>query len=223
MLPLLGVITIGQTPRPDLHDAFAREAPHAEVRVAGALDDLDADAVAALAAPGDAYPLLVRLRNGSAAEIPLTTIHRYVVASAQQLAAAGAYAIVVACAGAFPDVECTVPVLLPGRVLPATVRRLVHSRHIGVVAPFEGQVAAAESKWRADGFEPVMSWASPAVPHDIHRAAAAMRAASPELVVLDCMGHGDGYAERFAELCGCRVISAQSVTAHGAGAILPPT
>ena len=122
MRPRLGVITIGQSPRPDLHAVFAREAPHADVLVRGALDDLEQAAIADLATAGCDYPLLVRLRNGASAELPLATVHQRVVAVAASLAVDGVYAIVVACAGAFPEVPCAVPVLLPGQLLPAAVR-----------------------------------------------------------------------------------------------------
>lgn len=223
MLPRLGVITIGQSPRPDLHAVFAREAPHADVLVRGALDQLDAAHVAALVSPGCDYPLLVRLRGGASAELPLATVHQHVVAAATSLVADGVYAIVVACAGNFPDVPCAAPVLLPGRILPAAVTAMVRSRRIGVVAPIAGQLAAAEAKWRADGFDPVMAWASPVVEHEIDAAAEIMRLAAPELVVLDCMGHGDDYTHRFANYCRCPVVSAQSLTARVAGALLPPT
>jgi protein AroM len=223
MLPRLGVITIGQSPRPDLHDAFKREAPHADVLVRGALDGLDADAIAALTTLECTYPLLVRLRDGTSAELPLEIVHRHVVEVARALVAEGAYAIVVACAGGFPDVQCAVPVILPGRVLPLAVRALVTARRVGVVSPIAGQMTAAEAKWRDDGFEPVMTWASPVCEREIDRAAAAMRVAAPALIVLDCMGHHDAYAHRFATLAGRPVISAQSVTARLAGALLPPT
>ncbi len=223
MPPRLGVITIGQSPRPDLHAVFAREAPHAEVVVRGALDDLDASAIAALATRSCDYPLLVRLRDGGSAELPLATIHARVLAVAQALAGDGVYAIVVACAGDFPEVPCAVPVLLPGRILPAVVRAMVRSTHIGVVSPIAGQLAAAEAKWRADGFDPVMACASPMIDDDIDAAARTMRHAAPDLVVLDCMGHGADYTRRFADLCRRPVVSAQSVTARLAGALLPPT
>lgn len=222
MLPLLGVITIGQSPRPDLHDAFAREAPHAQVRIVGAMDDLDAAAIDALVEPGCDYPLLVRLRDGATVELPLATVHRRAAASAQALAATGAYAVVIACAGAFPDIACTVPVVLPGRIVPAAVGALSTTRRIGVVSPIAAQVAAAEAKWRADGFDPVMAWASPVRHDELDRAADAMRHAAPELIVLDCMGHDDECTRRFAQRAGRHVLSAQSLTARVAGALLPP-
>jgi protein AroM len=223
MRPRLGIVTIGQTPRHDLYEAFAREAVHAEVVVRGALDGLEPAEARALADEATDYPLLVRLADGTSAEVPLQALHTRVAAAAMALAADGAYAVVLACAGAFPDVPCPVPVILPGRIMPAAVRALVHSRRIGVVAPIAGQLAAADAKWRSDGFDPVMTWASPLRHDEIDGAADAMRAAAPELVVLDCMGHDDAYAHRFAARCGRPVLSAQSVTARLAGALIPPT
>ena len=40
MSPLLGLVTIGQTPRPDFEAAFARHAPGARILIEGALDGL---------------------------------------------------------------------------------------------------------------------------------------------------------------------------------------
>ena len=48
MTPILGIVTIGQTPRPDLAGAFSAEAPYAEVRVVGALDGIRAEDLVAL-------------------------------------------------------------------------------------------------------------------------------------------------------------------------------
>lgn len=76
MKPILGIVTIGQTPRPDLAEAFGAEAPHVEVRVAGALDGILPDDLAALRNPGTSaspdfdYPLLVRLASGAHIEVP---------------------------------------------------------------------------------------------------------------------------------------------------------
>jgi protein AroM len=221
---ILGVVTIGQAPRPDLVAAFGREAPHATVVVAGALDGLPRAAIDALAAQAAAHdvPLLVRLADGSTAEVPRATLAPCVAACAAALAAAGAYAVVVACAGDFPAVPCPVPLLLPGRIVPAVVRALGHGPRIGVITPVAGQVAAATAKWRADGFDPVVAAAAPGQATALDRAAVAMQAAAPDLVVLDCMGHDDADAARFAAHCGRPVLAAQSLTARVAGALRAP-
>ena len=216
---VLGVVTIGQTPRPDLAATFAAAAPRAEVRVAGALDGLDAAVLAALGAPGP-YPLLVRLASGGTAEVPRDALVPHVTRAAAMLAAGGAALVVIACAGEFPDVPCPVPVLVPGRLVPAAVRALAAGSRIGIVTPNAAQAPFAARKWRDDGFDVVVTHASPVDHDDLARAAAAMRAARVAIVVLDCMGHDDAYRADFARLSGLPVVAAQSLVAALAGALL---
>jgi protein AroM len=221
MRPRLGIVTIGQTPRPDLAAVFGAVAPDAVIDVRGALDAFSPADARLLEHPDASYPLLVRLRDDTTAEVPMSVIHPLAEAVAGRLVHDGAYAVVIACAGEFPAIPLPVPTVLPGRILPAMVRALTTERRIGVVAPIEAQLSAAEEKWKQDGFEPVLTWASPTNHHDIERATAAMRDARVSLVVLDCMGHDDDYTRNFEERVGCRVISAQSAAAHVAGTLRP--
>lgn len=217
---LLGIVTIGQTPRPDLEQAFLGHAPGATVKVLGALDALTHAEIDALAARPTDYPLLVKLADGSARSIGIAELHPRVERQAQALAAMGARAVVVACAGGFPDVRADAAVILPGRVVPAVTGAVAKTRRIGVVTPIRGQAAAAEAKWRADGFDPQVTWASPYVHAEIEAASALMADASLELVVLDCMGHDEDYRREFASRCGKPVLLAQSIAARIAGEVM---
>lgn len=214
------MVTIGQSPRPDLVAAFAAHAPGARVAVRGALDDLDTQAIDALSTIHTHYPLLVRLADGTTRNIGRDTLHPHVIRAARQLATDGATAIVVACAGDFPDVPCDVPVVLPGRVVPAVARALVSSPRIGVVTPIAGQVAAATTKWHADGFDPVVTYAAPDDDAALDRAAELLRASGVPFIVLDCMGHADDAAFRLQERSGARVLLAQSLAARVAGELV---
>ncbi len=217
MSGFLGLVSIGQTPRPDYEAAFRTYAPNADIRVAGALDEMSAQSVSALAEkPGD-YPLLTRLSDGSHVEIDLSLLAPIVERKAQALASSGASLVVVMCAGAFPEIRCGTPVLLPGKVIPAVVGALTQTRRIGIVTPVREQAPAAESKWRSDGFEPSVSWAAPHDPREMRRAAQEMSGTGLELVVLDCMGHDESYRTDFAELCGRPTLLAQSLVARIAG------
>jgi protein AroM len=217
---LLGIVTIGQTPRPDLEHAFAAHAGDARIAVLGALDPLGRDEIDRMATAPTDYPLLVRLRDGSSREIPLAALHPLVAERARALATMGARAVVVACAGDFPDVSCDVPVLLPGRILPAVAAAVTRARRIGVVTPIRAQAPAALRKWAGDGFDPLVTWASPYVHSEIEAACERMRDPALALVVLDCMGHDDEYAREFAHRTGRIVIAAQTVTARLAGELL---
>lgn len=221
--PLLGIVTIGQSPRPDLAAAFAAHAPGARVEVRGALDSLDTAAIDALSQLPTDYPLLVRLTNGTTRAIARDALHPLVQRVAQSFAADGASAVVVACAGDFPDVACDVPVVLPGRVVPAVTRALCTSPRIGVVTPIEGQVAAASAKWRADGFDPVVASAPPDDDAALDRAAEQLKRAGVSLIVLDCMGHADDAARRLEAHAGARVLLAQSLAARVAGELARPS
>jgi protein AroM len=218
--PVLGLVTIGQTPRPDFEALFAAHAPGAEIQLAGALDDLAPDAARALERHGGDYPLLVRLRDGSSAEIPLATLVPRVEIFARALTEAGAAAVVVLCAGDFPDIHCGVPVLIPGRILPAVAGALAPRRRVGVVTPVAGQAQAAEAKWRRDGFHTEVVWASPRRHDELAAAAERMAGADVDLIVLDCMGHDDAYRRAFASRAGRPVLAAQTIVARVAGELV---
>jgi protein AroM len=216
----LGLVTIGQTPRPDFESVFARYVPGASLRLEGALDGLPSHEIDRLSDPRDDYPLLVRLANGSTALVPLRRIVPRVQECAQRLAAEGCPLVVVLCAGAFPDIACDVPVLMPGRILPGVVASIFRTRHVGVVTPVAGQANVARLKWEGDGFTVKVAWASPLRDEELAPAAQAMRDPSLECVVLDCMGHDERYKREFARLCERPVISAQSIVARVAGELM---
>ena len=217
---MLGLVAIGHAPRPDFERAFRRHAGQAEIRLVGALDGLSTDEVKGLASADSGYPLLVRLEDGTSAEVPMAAVAPRVAARAADLASAGARLVVVLCAGGFPDFPCGAPVLFPGRLVPAIVGALMRSRRLGVVVPVRGQAEAARRKWTADGFDALVTWASPLDHGEIASAARMMSDRSLELVVLDCMGHDDDYRAEFARQCGRPVLLAQSLVARVAGELV---
>ncbi|MCL4424233.1 MAG: AroM family protein [Firmicutes bacterium] len=147
----------------------------------------------------------------------------YVHRRCHELATEGADAVVVLCAGAFPDMDCQVPVLIPGRILPGIVRALIpqgRRGRVGIITPVRGQIPAAENKWRADGFDPVVVSASPFNHSEIETAAKVMADPDLELVVLDCMGHSSEYKQEFQRRTGHLVLLTSSTVARLAGELL---
>ncbi|MGQ0737172.1 MAG: AroM family protein [Acidobacteriota bacterium] len=218
--PVLGLVTIGHSPRPDLEQALLALAPHAVAVTRGALDGSSSADIEALARRATRCPLLVRLRDQTTREIGVEWLHPLVEQETQLLAAGGADAVVICCAGDFPVCRCDVPVILPGRELAHAAASRAPRRRIGVVTPMASQAPAAQSKWVGDGFHPVVTWASPMGHQDIERAGACLSATDLDLVVLDCMGHDAAYAALFEQVVGCPVITAQSVAAEAAARVL---
>jgi protein AroM len=220
MRKILGLVTIGQTPRRDLEILFKRHIPESEILMLGALDGLTGDEIIDLANPEGEYPLHARLADGTSADIPLENLVPLVTCRVKRLASSGAEAVVVLCAGGFPGFDSPVPVLLPGRVVPAAAGAISRDRRVGVVTPIPGQERAARKKWEDDGFSVRVVSASPSHPEELDRAAAELSNPAPELVVLDCMGYGEECQRKFAERCRRPVLLAQTLVARVAGAVL---
>jgi hypothetical protein len=85
-----------------------------------------------------------------------------------------------------------------------------------------GQVEAARAKWLADGFAATVTWAAPGNADHLARAGRELADPAIELVVLDCMGHGEDARRDLARASGHLVLSAQSLTARVAGALVAP-
>jgi protein AroM len=207
----VGILTIGQAPRPDLEAVFRRHLPGVELLVRGALDHLSAQAIDALAASGGEYPLFTILRDGTTREISLHRLKPLLDDRVKQAAAEGASVAALMCAGNFPDLDSPIPVLYPSRVLAAVVRGVCRGNRIGIVLPNAGQVGVAVAHWRENGIEAAAAVASPKEPAALSEAARALADPTLELIVLDCMGFPPDEARRMRGLCGRPVLCPQGI------------
>ena len=207
----IGILAIGQSPRPDFERIFRRALPETHLIVRGALDRLSQPEIEALAASGGPYPLFTILRDGSTREISLFPIARLLETCVTEVAAAGASIVVVMCAGDFPDLQSPIPVLYPGRILPAVARGVCRTDRLGIVVPNAAQVESAVTHWRTKGFAAHAAVASPLDPAALDRAAESLRALALELIVLDCLGFPPEAARRVRGLCGGPVLCPQGL------------
>jgi protein AroM len=210
-LEKVGILTIGQTPRPDLEAVFRRHLPGVELIVRGALDGVSRQAIQEMAAAGGEYPLFTILRDGTSCEISLYRLKPLLDEQAKAVAAAGASVAALMCAGNFPDLAGPLPVLYPSRLLSAVVRGVCRGRRIGIVLPNAGQVDIAVEQWREKGFDATPAVASPKDPAALSEAAKALADPGLELIVLDCMGFPPEEARRMRALCGRPVLCPQGI------------
>jgi protein AroM len=214
---VLGLVTIGQTPRPDFEAAFREYVPGVEFEIVGVLDGLSPAEISALESEPGGYPLHMLLADGSTADIQLDTLAPLVEDRMRALVADGAVAVALLCTGRFPRFEIGVPVMDPGSLLPAIAGAIAPSRRVGVITPIESQIDIVKEIWEADGFSVTVAVDSPYHEGGIEAAAAIMADARPEVVMLDCMGLGPAYRDEFARLSGVPAISAQTLLAKVAG------
>jgi protein AroM len=215
---LVGLVTIGQSPRSDVvPDMAALLGPAVDIREAGALDGLGRTEIAALAPTGDEEILVTRLTDGS----PVFVGKPKVVGLVEQRIAAlerdGAALTALLCTGAFPRLRAARPLIQPQAVLLGVLRGLSWPGRLGVLTPSVPHVPQTEARWRRDGFDPVVAPLSPYEEDDpaaVRRAAEAMRAGGAGVVVMDCMGFRRKTRDELRGLTGVPVLLANLLLAR---------
>lgn len=178
----IAAVTIGAAPRPDLTASLRAALPGVEVIELGALDGFGPGA--SPPAPGQGgYPLRTRASDGRIVIADEAWLAPRVQAAVDRGESAGADLTILLCAGGFASVKAGGPLIRPFDV---AVGRLDArgARRIGVLVPFEGQVAPSRAKWTDAGFDVDVVVGAPA---EAGRFLAFEPV--PDAIVLDYVGH----------------------------------
>jgi protein AroM len=211
--PIVGLVTIGQSPRPDIRTTYALIlGPATRIVEAGALDGLDSAAVQARYPTDDDIPL-VTLFDGDEVRIGKRCITPLLQQAIDAVVADGAAIVVVLCTGHFEGLHADVPLIEPDRVLDGFMRAIQPGGRLGVIMPDDGQGQMMRQKWH--GYDLTLATASPyrarSTWDDAIRQFAAARVTG---VVLDCMGFGPDAKAHFGSRLDVPVLCAQTATAH---------
>ncbi|MDQ6604541.1 MAG: AroM family protein [Chloroflexota bacterium] len=209
----IGLVTIGQSPRPDMRDTYERIlGPAVQVVEAGALDDLAAADVTRLVPDRGDVPL-VTLFDGDEVRIGKQRVTPLLQRAIHRVVEGGATIVVVLCTGHFDGLRARVPLIEPDRVLDGFMRAIQPTGSLGIVMPDGGQEAMMRRKWR--GYDLTLATVSPyQLPATWDAAISRFTDAGAEGIVLDCMGFGPDAKAYFATHSGVPVLCAQTATAH---------
>jgi protein AroM len=221
--PVLGLVTIGQSPRSDVLPQMLPYLPRdLDIRQAGALDGLSNEQIAQLASDPDEYLLHTRLRDGSAVTVGRAPIVSLLQARIEQLEHEGASIILLLCTGEFPSLQSSALLVEPDRLL-ASVLKGLRPQRLGVFVPLPSQIEAAAVKWEALAAEKFYAAASPyRQPDEIVQAASELQAHPVDLIVMDCMGYTGAHKRLVAKALGKPVVLATSLSARLIGELLGP-
>ncbi len=218
---LLGLVTIGQSPRDDIMAQMLPLLPAGlDIRQVGALDGLTHEQIAELAPGPQDYVLHTRLRDGSAVTVGRERIKSLLQACLKQLEDGGANPIVLLCTGEFPELRSDALLIEPDRLLVSVVGGL-RPRRAGVLVPLPSQIEPAAEKWRVLEAEVVFVAASPyGEQTELTRAAEELGGRSLDLVVMDCMGYTLAHRRVVVQATGRPVILASTVVARIVGELM---
>lgn len=219
MTPTIGLLTIGQAPRPDhLARDVAAATPGARVIERGALDGLDRATLATFAPQPDDYRLVTLLADGSSVVIAkrfiLERLQRYITALEDE----GASVVLLMCTGEFPAFAHRVPLILPQRPLYGIVQGLAEGGRVASLTPLPSQVEQARRKWASLGVpDAIVLPADPygSDPRAVVAAAAAEAQAQGATVLFgDCFGYDAGMGAAARRVFAGSVVIARSMAAR---------
>jgi protein AroM len=230
MVRTVGLVTIGQAPRPDL----VEEDEHALAGVAfihaGALDDLsEADVLGLAPEPGDEV-LVSRLRPGREVRLSRHRLESRLQGSLDRLHRDADLTILLS-TGEFPTLHPGGMGLIPERVLHHVVAAVVDGLHgtaggkveLGALIRDAAQRAPAESRWSDLGRVTAVA-ASPSQGMDgLEVAGRTLRAAGAGIAVMDCIGYTRATRQAIAGITGVPAILANAAGATIAREILEGT
>ena len=118
----IGLLTIGQSPRPDmtadLNPIFEGKADYIE---AGALDGLTKNQVESMKPEPGEHFLVTRLTDGTVVTVASRYLSDLMQKQVSRLEAEGVSALMILCTEAFQPFDCSIPVIYPNDVLKALV------------------------------------------------------------------------------------------------------
>lgn len=187
---MLGLVTIGQSPREDVARSMFGNSNHPEVVQSGALDALGFAEIDALAPRDGEHPLVTRLADGSEVVIAKERLTALMNDAIQRLERSGATIICVLCTGEFAGLVSDRRIVYPDRVLAGVVDAVLLDGTLGVVIPHSGQRVSMARKWARPRRTVELSVVSP---YDesgsFERSAEELISAGADMIVLDCMGY----------------------------------
>ncbi len=224
-LPLVGTLTIGQAPRPDVTPIIAAQLPRGTVCVHdGVLDGLSAGEIEQRFGFRAGGRLLVsRLLDGRAVQLDADRIEAGVREGVARLEARGCGVIVLLCTGVFRGLACERAWLVePDRVIAPVVAALLGARRLGVVVPEAAQIEGESGKWSGLAVRPAFAAASPYADdlEPLRKAAVALQRAGAGAIVLDCIGYTERHRVAAAGASGVPVLLSNTIVARVAGELV---
>lgn len=216
---IVGMATIGQSPRDDLVPDIKRLGGiEAEIIECGALDGLSSPEIEKLAAKEGEYPLLVRLNDGTPLILSRDRLFPRMQKCVYSLIEKGADVILILCFGEWPPFKSTKLVVRPLEPLCAFILALVDRRDkIGFMVPVAGQVDEFERKLSHEGQTVKAVYASPYSPRaldEVASAAETLKESNIDVVAMVCPGYTLDMKMIVNQITGKPVVLARSMLGY---------
>lgn len=208
----IGVLTIGQSPRPDITPTIQTIiGPHIDIVEAGALDPLSEEELYTIQPQASEATYLSRLRNGQSIQISKAKLIPLLEDALKNLEKQVSVMIML-CTGDFPSLVSTKPVIYPDKLLKHMMIGMNPTAKIGLIVPLDNQKTSLLNKWGQ--LDVIAEAASPYEDSDIRGAAQKLHEKGATILVLDCIGYQEQHKREAFEATGLPVILPQTLIAR---------
>ncbi|RYH12315.1 AroM family protein [Tropicimonas sp. IMCC6043] len=219
--PVIGLLVIGQAPRPALLAEFERDfGDAAELKMRGALDHLDEAGLAQAAPSSAATTLYTTLPSGRSILVDKKVVTEGMAARLAELDDLGARATFVCCTGRFPSLAAP-GVHFASDLLAGAVTGCLQGGRLGIFIPTPAQAENARTRWGAKGYDVSVIAVQPdAGEEEIRDAARQMAEVEADLAVFDCISYTSRFRQITSEILPTPALLAVSVTARFAAELV---
>ncbi|MBN1683019.1 AroM family protein [Candidatus Bathyarchaeota archaeon] len=215
-MKLIGMLTIGQTPRNDILSSI-ESVLDKDIKVieAGALDDFTTNQIQDYEKHPDDYILVTKIKNGKEVKLPKRILIPLLQKKIHELNAVGVNVIVIMCTGKFPPFISNCPVVTPSEILHGVIEGVLKKGRLGVIYPTHEQVTFLESEFSREGISLYGDWYSPYLNDgSLNSLIQRLLKENLELVFLNCFGFDKELKDIIYKNLGIPVIQANTLIAR---------
>lgn len=219
----IGMISIGQSPRPDIMGIFKDcWGERAEIVETGALDGLNQGEVKRMAPSQGDDVLVVKMANGDQHIVGRRYLLPRIQACADALLSHEVTAAILLCTGDFRPFRYPVPFIIPQKIVDSTVAALASAGQVvGVMIPTGEQQKQMRRNLACNGIVPVFASASPHAGEDgVLEAAQQLTRYDINFTVMHCFGYTRRMRDIVQETTGKPVLLSNMLVARVSGELL---
>ena len=221
--PKIGMISIGQSPRPDIMAIFEQcWGDRADIIEVGALDGVERNEVKRMAPNQGDDVLVVKMANGEQHIVGRRYLLPRIQACADMLLSHDVMAAILLCTGDFRPFRYPVPFIIPQKIVDSTVAALANAGQVvGVMIPTGEQQKQMRRNLACNGIVPVFASASPhAGEEGILEAAHQLKRYDINFIVMHCFGYTRKMRDIVQETTGKPVLLSNMLVARVSGELL---
>jgi protein AroM len=214
-LKKIGILTIGQSPRPDITSDLRRHLlADAVLFETGVLDGFSREYIAKKMCPSMNDVVYVsRMVDGSEVKLAKDTLIPIMQKRIRQLERKKVDLIVIFCTGDFPEFNAKVPLIYAGEVLKGIFSGFKYRQNVGILVPLKEQIDYARKKWKVFFKHMVISFASPytSTKRDFCVVAKRFKESNVGIIIMDCMGYTYEQKTLIKKCADIAVVSPRSI------------